>query len=92
MSSTKPRREQSAETPTEGPQVGIEVTLPPPAAVLAVQGTYIALDRLEGRAEPGDILSLDDDTAAVYLAMGRVATVDVTTPRAPALVSLEDEA
>jgi hypothetical protein len=92
MSSSKNRREASADTPTEGPQDGIEVALPPPAAALAERGTYIALDRLEGRAEPGAILMLDDDDAAVYLAMGRVAAVDVTTPRAPALVSLEDEA
>ncbi len=89
--SNKTRR-ADAENPQEGPQAGSEVAIPPPAVVLAVQGTYIALDRLEGRAEPGDILHLDDDTAAVYLAMGRVASVDVTTPRAPALVSLEDEA
>lgn len=86
------QRKIDADIPTEGPQDGIEVALPPPAAVLAVQGTYIALDRLEGRAEPGDIITLDDDTAAVYLAMGLVAAVDVTTPSVPALVSLEDEA
>ena len=86
------QRKSDADIPTEGPQDGNEVTIPPPAAALAVQGTYIALDRLEGRAEPGDIISLDEGTAAVYLAMGRVASVDVTAPHPPTLVSLEDEA
>lgn len=90
--SSKPRRAQDAEILKERPLDGSEVAIPPPAVALAGQGTYIALDRLEGRAESGDILSLDDDTAAVYLALGRVASVDVIAPRAPVLVSLEDEA
>lgn len=85
------QRKTDAGIPTEGPQDGNEVTIPPPAAVLADQGPlYIALDRLENRAEPGDILTLDDDTATVYLAMGLVAPVAIT---APVLVSvMEDEA
>lgn len=90
--SSKPRREPSAEILTEGPQDGVMVALPPPAVALAEQGTYIALDRLEGRAEPGDILALDDDTAQALLTQGRIAVVDVTASRVPALVSLEDEA
>ena len=90
--SSRTRRDPAAETPQEGPQDGIEVTLPPPAAALAEQGTYIALDRLEGRAEPGSILSLDDETANALLALGRIAAVDATAPILPVLVSLEDEA
>jgi len=86
------QRKTDADIPTEGPQDGNEVTMPPPAAVLAVQGMYIALDRLEGRAEPGEIIALDNDLAAALLAQGRIAIVDVTAPSASILVSVEDEA
>jgi hypothetical protein len=92
MSNKQRKPDIDADIPTEGPQDGNEVTIPPPAAVLAVQGTYLALDRLEGRAEAGEIIVLDDDLAAALLAQGRIATVDVTAPRSPILVSVEDEA
>lgn len=75
--------------PPEGPQDGIEVTIPPPAASLAVQW-YLALDRLEGRAEPGEMVELDEATAAIYLALGLVAPADASVPGVPVLVSVED--